>query len=340
MVDWVERYVYDVVRRLPENDRADVEQELKSNIYDMLPENAGEEETKAVLTGLGPPAQMAEQYRQKPRYLISPAVYDDYVRVLKWVLPMVGGILLVIGLLMGVVENLDSGMTPLPDFIAAVLTNGISMGVSGALQALLWTTVGFVIVDRTGAKSVPSSKNWNVNDLPEVKPYEKDKSRIPLADSIVELVVIVVFSAIGIALCAGAVPIVFFHRGSGTEIVHFFSDSFLALCVPFIAIGCLLGVVECVVKIVKCRWTPLVCGTVIAGNVAGVGLMLYLFTRQNILSPEFSAYVQSQNWGSLDAMRFLGNPVANPILVVIAAIVIIATVAECASALYKTLRAR
>lgn len=41
MNNLIERYVYDVTRRLPEKDRDEVSSELKSNIYDMLPENAG-----------------------------------------------------------------------------------------------------------------------------------------------------------------------------------------------------------------------------------------------------------------------------------------------------------
>lgn len=36
--DMIDRYIYDVIRRLPEKERADVRQELRANIYDMLPE--------------------------------------------------------------------------------------------------------------------------------------------------------------------------------------------------------------------------------------------------------------------------------------------------------------
>ena len=45
----IERYVYDVARRLPEKDREDVKKELRANIYDMLPENANDEAIKKVL---------------------------------------------------------------------------------------------------------------------------------------------------------------------------------------------------------------------------------------------------------------------------------------------------
>ena len=39
MNELIERYIHDVIRRLPEKDRAEIERELRANIYDMLPEN-------------------------------------------------------------------------------------------------------------------------------------------------------------------------------------------------------------------------------------------------------------------------------------------------------------
>ena len=91
----IERYVHDVARRLPEKEREDVKDELRANIYDMLPEGASEEQIRNVLYELGSPASLAGKYRQNPRYLISPAYYDEYVNVLKWVLPLVGVIVMV-----------------------------------------------------------------------------------------------------------------------------------------------------------------------------------------------------------------------------------------------------
>lgn len=62
----------------------------------------------------------------KPRYLISPAVYDDYVRVLKWVLPLVGFVVLAIGMILGAVDALKDGMTGLS--YLNIFIKGISMG--------------------------------------------------------------------------------------------------------------------------------------------------------------------------------------------------------------------
>src|SRR5574344_277501 len=78
MKNLIDRYVFDVVRRLPEGERGDVERELRANIRDMLPEDSQEAETVRVLESLGDPRKLAEQYRANPRYLISPAMFEQY----------------------------------------------------------------------------------------------------------------------------------------------------------------------------------------------------------------------------------------------------------------------
>ena len=234
MDNLIERYVYDVTRRLPEKDREEVSKELKSNIYDMLPENADENERKMVLYNLGSPASLAEKYRQKPRYLISPAVYEDYVRVLKWVLPLVGVVVLVIGMILGAIDAIKDGMVDLPYLISNTLSKGIVMGISAVFQALIWTTVGFVIADRTGAKANKSKdQEWRVEDLPDALP--DDRGKIKLSDSIAELVLTVVFSVLGILICRGVLPVAFVIQNGDTQIRTLFSSSFLASCVPIVA---------------------------------------------------------------------------------------------------------
>ena len=86
----IKRYVYDVTRRLPENQREEVGKELQANINDMLPNDPTEEDIKKVLVELGEPRILASSYRQKPRYLISPEWMDDYFQTLKIVMIVFG----------------------------------------------------------------------------------------------------------------------------------------------------------------------------------------------------------------------------------------------------------
>ena len=337
MENWVDRYVAAVVGRLPEKERAEVSEELKANIYDMLPDGASENEVKTVLNGLGSPAILAEKYRPNPRYLISPLIYNDYIRILKWIVPLVGCIMLVIGAILGATDAIKDSMIELSEFVKNIFAQGISLGVSGAFQALVWTTVGFVIAERAGMKTKLNDKIWTVEELPKSIPNNKGK--IPLSDTIVEMVVITVFALIAVAFCLGFTPLRFTIQYGDTQINQLFSDSFLATCAPIIIIGALLGIAECIVKIVKRRWTPIVCGTIVVSNLIGIGLMLYLFTRPEIFSPEFAVYLQAQDWWTFDMLRFMGSAIENPIIFGGAAIVIICSLAECVSAIYRTIKA-
>ena len=348
MTNMIDRYIHEVVSRLPEKDRADVSMELSANIYDMLPDSAGEAEINEVLNSLGDPAALAEKYRSKPRYLISPSVYDSYIRTLKYVLPLVGGICLIVGAIFGAIETLGEQlgeMVPLTDVVVNVIVDGLSAGIGGAFQALFWVTVGFVIAERTGTKQATTAEKWTVEKLPDNIP--NDKARIPLSDSIAELIIIVIVTIIALLFCFDRLPFIFMLSGDTVQAFTIFSDSFLAVCIPVIIIGSLLSIAECVVKIVQRRWTPLVCATIVISGVVCVVLMLYLFTQPQIINPEFASLANEQGWIPFDLATINEGlsatvPLAsmNPILLVISVIVIICTAAECIYAVYRTIRAR
>lgn len=335
MDNLIERYVHDVTRRLPEKDRDEVSKELRSNIYDMLPENADENEIKAVLYELGAPASLAEKYRQKPRYLISPAIYDDYVRVLRWVLPLVGVVTLVIGMILGAIDAIKDGMVDLSYVISNTLSKGIALGVSATFQALVWTTAGFVIAEHTGAKA-GKEQEWKIEDLPEVLPNGKGK--ISLSDSITELVLTVVFSILAILLCSGLSPIVFIIQDGDIQIRTLFSSGFLASCIPAIAVMALLGICECIIKMKERRWTALVCGAVIVSSLINMSLMVYLLNRPDLFSTEFTVFLEGIDWGSFDVVRFMGTGGTNLIIIFISIVIAVCSLAECGQAVYRTLK--
>ena len=60
--DIIDRYIYDVVRRLPPNQRQDIERELRSLIEDMLESGPENRNVEDVLKELGNPLDLARQY--------------------------------------------------------------------------------------------------------------------------------------------------------------------------------------------------------------------------------------------------------------------------------------
>lgn len=336
----IERYIYEVVRRLPENEREEVKAELNANIEDMLLDRPfdDEEAVREVLQELGSPAQLAEQYRQHPKYLISPATYEEYIRVLKWLVPMIGVIVMLVGFFVSTAETIAQGASSISgEAVSEIIGDGISSGVSGAFQAVFWVTIGFVIADRTGYKMGQSGTNWKVEDLPDELPH--DRKRIPLSDSIVELIVILFFSALFILVCLGITPVAFSFTFNDMQITQLFSAAFLEAAVPVAVVAGGLGAIECIIKIVKRKWTPLVCLAVIVNNVVSIGLMFYLFGSTKIFSSEFTALIRSQEWGSADLLRFFSERGESSVVMIIMGIVIIAGLAESGLAVYRTFRA-
>ena len=67
----VNRYVYEVTKRIPKEQRNEIEMELRELIEDMA-EGAPLEE---VFVKLGDPAVFARKYREDKNYVISPEYY-------------------------------------------------------------------------------------------------------------------------------------------------------------------------------------------------------------------------------------------------------------------------
>jgi len=326
----IDRYLYDVTRRLPEGERGELRRELRANIDDMLPENAADADIEALLLELGDPALLAEQYRQKPRYLISPTVFESYIRTLKRVLPLVGGILLAVGLGLGGFEVFRSG--DLAQVIAKALEKGLSMGISGAFQTLFWITLGFVIADRAGASA--NAKPWQPSALPEIPP--QIKRGIPLSDSIIELAVILLTSAAAMLFCSGKWPMDVMLSYEGTEVHHIFSESFLAACIPAAAALAALGMLSCLFKIAFRRWTPRVCAGVLLDGILSCALAISMLRRDDLFHADFIAFLQSD---AIKLPRLAVSGFGNPLVLGVCAVIVLITLAECGSALYRTVSA-
>ena len=329
----IERYVYDVARRLPEKDREDVKKELRANIYDMLPENANDEAIKKVLYELGSPASLAEKYRTHPRYLISPAYFDEYISALKWILPLVGVLVMLIGFAVSAFDVAKAGATSIPYVFSEVISKGISMGISAAFQAFVWTTIGFVIAEHSGEKKPKVGEHgWRVEDLPEV---QNPKAAIPLSEGIAELVISVLFSILGMLYCTGQLPFAMMFAHGDMVFYNILSERFLSLLVPVILVSLVLAIVQAIAKISDRRWSVFVCVSVIAKKVVDMAMALYLLNQPDIISAEFSNFLSSV--GLSDIFPFANG--GQFFIIFFTVILIIGTVSESIKAIKNTVQA-
>jgi hypothetical protein len=150
-----DRYVWAVLKSLPEAKRSDIDRELRASIADDVDARvaAGEKPDtaeRAVLTELGEPMRLAAGYAGRPLALIGPDLYVDYVRLLRLllliVLPIVAITMFVINALTGAEPGELVGGT-----IGIVLSVGVHL--------CFWVTLVFVIVERTGAAKTSGLKD-------------------------------------------------------------------------------------------------------------------------------------------------------------------------------------
>ena len=153
-MEFVELYVGEVGRRLPEKTRQDIEQEIRSMIEDMLADESkklgrpvDDEMVVAVLKRLGSPEKMAASYLP-PRYLIGPDLYPTFILVTRVVMTVI----LVIG----------------------VIGLGISLGVSN----LIATQIGQKVFQAAGdlINSVLAAFGWIVITFAAIQWVIKEKN--------------------------------------------------------------------------------------------------------------------------------------------------------------------
>lgn len=168
-----ERYVREVARHLPADQRDDVAAELRTTIADTVegrdsPDRQGSAEHE-VLTEMGDPIRLAGRYAGRPLALIGPGLYPTYIRLLVLLLSVVLPVVTAVFIVIDVVEGHGLG-TVLGTAAAGVLTIGAHM--------IAWLTVVFALVERVQRRTGTGgdTASWSPDDLPDVR--ESNRSGI------------------------------------------------------------------------------------------------------------------------------------------------------------------
>lgn len=169
----IERYVYDVTRRIDSKSREEIEKELTSNIYDMLGDNPTDVEIREVLLSLGKPSDLADKYRaNENNYLISPKYYHDYINTLKIAGIIVLSFTLVINIFTLAFSINTLGLETAVDRFA----DGIGESLLGALfYVFSIVTFIFFVLERYKINLNKNAKPFSLDELPEVPKHEKLK---------------------------------------------------------------------------------------------------------------------------------------------------------------------
>lgn len=342
--EMIERYIYEVTRRVPLDMREEITLELQSLIEDMREEEGCTVE--AVLQKLGNPADFAKRYKDGPDYLIGPEYYDNYMWVLKLALIGIGISAVVSALLEGI-----TGIENWTDFFSVFFTELFTTAINGAYSVIGIVTIIFGVLEWKKVKvSLKPEDKWTVGDLSKnatnvkswtptaLPPIPDKRAVISRGDSIFSIIFITVFSALLLM-----VPQLFgaFHYGDGKLIssVCVFNLEAWDRIVPLLIFSLLVGLVDEIVHLVTgyyCKavmYSSIICNTI---QIACSIVLLKLFPFWN---PHFAdkmlEYMEKTEFAKGDILRYWGSDTFNNYI--LAGICVISCI-EIGVSVYKTLR--
>lgn len=196
MTNWIDRYVAQVGRSLPQSKRSDIEKEIRSLVEDMLEDRSqaegravDEEMTLAVLQEMGEPDKVAAGYLPE-KYLIGPRLYPLFMLVLRIVLIVMAGVAL-----FGLVTYI--GKEPMTPLAALKATGKALLEYTGtAMQILGNLVLVFAILQWAWPKMKVDlhDEKWNARDLEPVEDPQRVKRFEKLWDVVFALVGLLLFN--------------------------------------------------------------------------------------------------------------------------------------------------
>ncbi|GAA0967170.1 HAAS signaling domain-containing protein [Actinocorallia libanotica] len=267
-----ERYVHEVVRRIPADQRDDVAEELRAVIADTTEARGATEHE--VLTEMGDPIRLAARYADRPLALIGPDLYPAYARTLKVLL---AGVLPVVVAASMAVDVLDGGD------VGSAIGDGIGALLAVGAQMIAWLTVVFAVVERSRSldRLFRGTEGWTPDDLPDAPQTEKAASASTLASA--------AFSTLLLALIIWqhvAEP----YRADGDHMPILDPALWSGWIWPILA-G-LAGTVLCeLVRVAVRRWTVPLATAYAAAEALFAASLIWVLHQQSLFNPDFLATV-------------------------------------------------
>ncbi len=321
--EMMERYVYAVTKRLPQKIRADVAQELKTLIDDMLEARCAEmppteQDVRMVLTELGAPAQLAQKYDpDQGKSLISGEYFVQYKLVLKVVL-----ICVVFGT---VVAGIVTGIAQTDTIWYMSLASGVANVLMGVIYAFAFVTFFFAIFSHN---RIPLNTGVDALDnLPEIP-----KTEIPRSEPIFGIVMTMVF----VTLFLGFPGVIGFAFGEGNSIITLFNETMMRQAWIWIVAIAALGILRESVRLIEGHYSRRVMVVTIVTEIVTIPLAIIWLLGTQFLNPAFLQAVA----GLLQPTDTLVLNIVGNAQLILLGIIVFATVLDIATTVYKTLKAK
>lgn len=316
LMDLINRYIYAVIRQLPDSRKKEVEKEIRLLIDELLEEYTQEmieeEKVRCVLEKLGSPNQLADRYRGKERYLIGPRYFNKYVEVMKVVL-LVGFIGITVGgFFTGILHNQD---------VIPMITSYCATVFEVLLQAAAWVTIIFALFEYNGV-SLEKELGWSIKDLPVVP---SSKAVISRVGSVITIIISILFFSI---LYFSPQLVSFSYTTSqGVVNIPAFNSEVLEGYKVLIILVFLITVIQESLKMIWGTWNKKR-GILCAGASAlSSGAMLLIFASQDIWNSQIEQVIGQYADIGVDMMTK-----------VIVMTIMLVTIIEIGESLYKGFR--
>ncbi len=188
-MELIERYVYQVGKRLPSKNRGDIVSELRSSLEDQLDARSEGEPSEAqaveLLTEMGSPKSVAASYYPEGQYLIGPTLYPLFRMVVGIVLAAVIGAQL-IGIAAGVIFSQGS-INPSQTLLTMLQTVPIAIG---------WVVIIFAILQRYGVEPDSDDEPFDPRQLPAIsgaEPVSRGEQAFGIIFRVALLALLIVF---------------------------------------------------------------------------------------------------------------------------------------------------
>lgn len=258
------------------------------------------------------PKRGIEKVEGKPRYLIGPKYFSKYLFVLKIVL---------LSVLLGVTVALFVGGIGSHESIVSLLTNFIATVLSALLQGAAWVTVIFAIFEYKNV-DLGTESSWGIQDHPESSPKN---ALISKSESVFSILFSGLFFSI-LYVMPEWIGIYYKSQGAWVSIPAFnvgiLNDFNLIIIFIFIMV-----IVQESLKIIWGKWTVKRAIINAVFSVVSNTLAIMVFANKSIWNSKFFEYIYQHTGFGM-----------NEIVKAIVLIIVVATIVEIVTDLYKGFR--
>lgn len=326
----IDRYVYDVIRRLPRGQREDIELEIRSLIDDIW-EESPQKDTSDILKSLGPPAQLAKKYRgDEFNYVIGPESCDSYWTIAK----IISGCILIGVLVSSVIQMLKDTPASAGGFLSSI-AGRLSSCLTAGFCAFGFLTAVYVVLERRKIKLDFDSLNcWEPSSLPLVP---DKKGLIKRGETITSIVFLLIFMSL--LLLTPELFGAWHMEGSRTQSIPALNLSIWNQITPFLILFFGISLLDEIIKLAAGRHCPAVAVSSVLCSLASLCIAMIILRGFPFWNPDFVTGLEQafskQITSTQDILYYWNTPLISNIILII---MVFSAVLESGTTVYKAIR--